>query len=91
MENTVFDLVSENYGKKYLPKDIFDAKVHLLQSLATPSRVARNTVFYHRGNGTWSELCPSENSWYFRSNDGKYSATVYWPESTVVFRLLGGR
>jgi hypothetical protein len=66
-------------------KDLFDAKVHLLQSLATPVEYADGNVFEHRRNGTWREYCPSETCWHFRSNDGLYNATVHWYKREVMF------
>ena len=68
-----------------MAKDLFEAKVHLLQSLAAPKRMAKGTVFEHPQNGTWHEVCPSEQAWHFRSNDGRYGATVLWNASAVLF------
>lgn len=68
--------------------DLFDAKVKLLQSLSMEPKYAKGTVLEHKRNGTWSEHCPSERCWHFRSNNGQYSAVVYWYEREVVFYRL---
>jgi len=69
----------------YKPKDIFDAKVHLLQSLAMPASIAKNSDFFHPCNGTWLEECPSSSAWHFRSLDSRFSATVHWSSRIVTF------
>lgn len=68
-----------------MAKDLFDAKVHLLQSLVAPKYMAKGTVFEHPQNGTWRETCPTENAWHFRSNDGRYAATVLWRTKEALF------
>lgn len=67
------------------PLDLFDAKLTLLQSLSTSPEIARHSTLEHGNNGTWREDCPSENYWYFSSNDGRYGAVVHWRTRKVVF------
>jgi len=76
---------AKQYADLCARKDLFDAKVHLLQSLATPHQLAKGTVFEHSSNGTWEELCPTENAWHFRAYNGRYAATVVWPFRIVQF------